>query len=500
MRALARAMAVACVAGAALGCVLGCAVGPGYRRPAVEMPNDWRPPSAIADSVRPFFDSLARSRDSLDRAPRPLLSEAAANLPWFDVFQDPVLQQLVQTAVQGNRDVRVAVATIEEFRADYGIARGALFPRLDLAAQGGRQKTVFGGTQSFKFEAYNVVGNVTWELDFWGRLRRSAQAGRADLLTQDENKRAVVLTLVSDVASAYLQLRQLDLNLEITRRTLASRQETLRLASQRYANGLISELDVRQFEAQVADPAARVADFQRQIAQTENQLSVLVGHRPGAIPRGRSITEVLSAVPIPTGIPALLLERRPDVRASEAELTAATARIGVAEAARFPQFTITGQYGYLSTRPSRLFDSNADVYQINAGFSLPIFTGGQLRNEVRAASARAKQARYRYEQTVLLALQEVENFLVAVRTDRDQVVAQQTQANALRRALHLATERYEEGISNYLDVLDAERSLFTAELSLTQAQLQQLVDIVQLYKALGGGWRLSDREWTAVRP
>jgi multidrug efflux system outer membrane protein len=488
MRALVSAMAVTCAA----VCALGCAVGPGYQRPAVTMPNDWRAPSAIADSVRPFFDSLARSRDSLGRAPRPQLSDAAANLAWFGLFQDPVLQQLVRTALRENRDVRVAVATIEEFRADYGVARGALFPRVDLTAQAGRQKIVFGGTQSLKFEAYDAVGNVTWELDFWGRLRRSAQAGRADLLTQEENSRAVVLTLVSDVASAYLQLRRLDLDVEIARRTLASRQQTLRLASQRYSQGLISELDVRQFEAQVADPAARVADFQRQIVQTENQLSILVGHHPGAIPRGRSITEVLADVTVPTGLPAMLLERRPDVRAAEAELTAATARIGVAQAARLPQFTITGQYGFQNARPSQLFESTSEIYQINAGVSLPIFTGGQLSNEVRAASARAKQARYRYEQTVLLGLQEVENFLVAVRTDRDQVVAQQTQVDALRRALHLATVRYEEGISNYLDVLDAERSLFTAELSLTQAQLQQLVDIVQLYKALGGGWPATD--------
>jgi multidrug efflux system outer membrane protein len=488
MHALATAMAVTCGAGFALG----CAVGPGYRRPTVEMPNEWRPPSATADSVRPFFDSLASTRESLGRTPHVQLSDTTANLAWFGLFQDTVLQQLVGTAVQRNRDVRVAVATIEEYRADYGVARGALFPQLSLAADGGKQKIVFAGLESFTFQSYDLTGNVSWELDFWGSLRRSTQAARADLLAQKENARAVVLTLVGDVASAYLQLRQLDLNLAITRRTLASRQQTLRLASFRYAQGLISELDVRQFEAQVADPAARVADFERQIAQTENQLSVLVGHYPTAIPRGRSITEVLSAIAVPTGLPSMLLDRRPDVRAAKADLAAATARIGVAEAARLPQLTITGQYGSQSDRLSRLFKGTSDIYLINLGVSLPIFTGGQLTNEVRAASARAKQARYRYEQTVLVALQDVENFLVAVRTDRDQVVAQQTQVDALQRALHLATVRYEEGISNYLDVLDAERSLFTAALSLTQAQLQQLVDVVQLYKALGGGWPAAD--------
>ncbi|MBX6332641.1 MAG: efflux transporter outer membrane subunit [Gemmatimonadaceae bacterium] len=442
----------------------------------------------MEDSLRPFFDSLARSRDSAARAPRALLSDTAANLQWFALFQDTVLQKLVETAVRENRDVRVAVATIEEFRAEYGVARGPLFPQLDVTAQAGKEKIIFGGTQPFTFNVFNVAGNVAWELDFWGRLRRSAQAARADLLAQEANERAVVLSLVSDVAVAYLQLRQLDLNLEIARQTLASRQRTLQLATRRYSQGLISELDVRQFEAEVADPAARVADFERQIAQLENQLSVLLGHHPGPIPRGRSLPDVLSTIDIPAGLPSQLLERRPDVRAAEQSLAAATARIGVAQGARFPRFTITGQYGSQSTELSRLLGRNTDTYQLFFGISLPLFTGGQLSNDVRAARARAEQARYRYEQTVLQALQDVEDALAAVRSGRDQVVAQQTQVNALQRALHLATERYEEGVSSYLDVLDAQRSLFTAQLALTQAQLQALVDAVQLYKALGGGW------------
>jgi multidrug efflux system outer membrane protein len=238
----------------------------------------------------------------------------------------------------------------------------------------------------------------------------------------------------------------------------------------------------------VADPAARVADFQRQIAQLENSLSVLLGHAPGTIPRGRPLPDVLSTISIPTGVPSQLLEHRPDVLAAEADLVAATARIGAAQGARLPRFTITGQYGSQSTQFSQLLKNNTDIYQLFFGISLPLFTGGQLSNEVRAARARAEQARYQYEQTFLRALQDVENALAALRADRDQVVAQETQVNALRRALHLATERYQEGISAYLDVLDAERSLFTAELSLTQVQLQESVDAVQLYKALGGGW------------
>lgn len=466
----------------------GCAVGPNYRRPPIDMPSAWRPPSASADSLQTFYDSLARTRVSVIRTSRAQLSDTAANLDWFALFQDTVLETLVRTAVAKNLDIRTAVATVQEFRANYGIARGALFPLVSATAQAGRQKIIFGGTQSITFNSFAVVGNVSWELDFWGRIRRSTEAARADLLAQEENQRAVILTLVSSVAAAYLQLRQLDLALSISEQTLASRQQTFRLASQRYQQGLISELDVRQFESEVATPAVSVADLHRQIAQTENALSVLLGHAPGPIPRGRSLPEVLAAVPIPTSIPSQLLEQRPDVRAAEAVLAAATARIGVAEGARLPAFVITGQYGTQASEASRLFGSNSNIYSAFVGISLPIFTGGQLSNAVRAARARAEQARYQYEQTVLLALRDVNDALAALRADRDRVIAQQTQADALQRGLHLASSRYVGGVSTYLDVLDAQRSLFTAQLALTQDQLQELADVVQLYKALGGGW------------
>jgi multidrug efflux system outer membrane protein len=479
--------------------VAGCAVGPNYRRPPIEMPAQWRPPSANADSLRPFYDSLARSQIAIIRTTSMRLPDTAANLDWFALFQDTVLQNLVRTAVANNLDVRTAVATIQEFRADYGIARGALFPQVSLTAEGGRQRIIFGGTQPFTFNLVAVLGNVSWELDFWGRLRRSTEAARADLLAQEENQRAVVLSLVSAVATSYLQLRQLDLALSISQQTLASRQQTYRLATRRYGQGLISELDVRQFEAEVATPAVSVADLQRQIAQTENQLSVLLGHAPGPVPRGHALPEVLARISIPTSLPSQLLEQRPDVRAAEASLAAATARIGVEEGARLPTFTITGQYGTQSTAFSNLFRDNTQVYTAFLGISVPIFTGGQLSNAVRAARARAEQARYRYEQTVLLALQDVNSALAAVRADRDHVIAQQTQADALQRGLHLANARYVDGISPYLDVLDAERGLFTAQLALTQAQLQELADIVQLYKALGGGWPVSGQSTVPQR-
>ena len=264
--------------------------------------------------------------------------------------------------------------------------------------------------------------------------------------------------------------------------------EKLRLARRRFEQGVISELDVRQFESEVANPAARVADFERQIVQKENQLSVLVGLNPGAIARGRALTEALAPLAIPAGLPASLLERRPDVRQAEQELHAAMARIGVAKGALMPTLTLTGEYGTQSQDFSNLFKGSTEVYQLFGGISFPLFTGGQVGKQVDAARARAEQARYSYEQTVLLALRDVNDALVGVRATRDVSAAQDRQTEALRAAYHLADSRYQNGISNYLDVLDAQRSLFAAELSLAGAQRQQLAAAVQLYKALGGGW------------
>ncbi|HEY6221628.1 MAG TPA: efflux transporter outer membrane subunit, partial [Candidatus Eisenbacteria bacterium] len=364
---------------------------------------------------------------------------------WFDLFQDPELERLVETALQQNRDMRVALASIDEFRAQYGATLGALLPRLDLNGQGGTQKIVIGSLGTSRFDVLRATADLQWEIDFWGRLRRATEAARADLLAREESERAVVLSLVSDVATAYLELRELDLDLEISKRTLASNEETLRLARRRFDQGLISELDVRQFESEVASPAARVADFERQIAQKENQLSVLVGRNPGSIPRGRPLTETLAPLAIPTGLPASLIERRPDVRQAGQELHAAMARIGVAEGALMPTITLTGQYGTQSQDLSNLFKSSTEIYQLFGGISVPIFTGGQVGKQVDVARARAEQARYGYEQTVLLALAEVNDALVGVRASRDVTAAQERQAAALRSAYHLADRRYENG-------------------------------------------------------
>jgi multidrug efflux system outer membrane protein len=493
MGRLIRAVVLVCTAA-------GCAVGPGYRRPDLGTPAEWRRTDPTVDSLRPFYDSLRANRDTLPLNPTApesvavdtsaglFQADTAATLAWFDLLQDPVLRRLVETALKENRDVRVAIATISEFRAQYGVARGAFFPQITLNAQGGRTKEAFGSIGSFTFNELVAAVDLSWELDFWGRIRRSTEAARNDLLAQRENQRAVVLTLVGDVASGYLLLRELDLELEISRRTLDANRETLRLARTRFNQGLISELDVRQFESEVASPAASVAQLEGQITQTENLLSILVGRNPGGIPRGRPLTEVLGGLAIPAFLPSSLLDRRPDVREAEAQLHAATARIGAAKADLFPTFLVTAEYGTFSQNTENLFKSSSEIYQIFGGISMPLFTGGVVGKQVDVARARAEQSRYTYEQTFLTALREVEDAIAGIRASRNQVAAQQTQVDALRRALRLAEMRYQSGASSYLDLLDAQRSLFAAELSLAQVQGQQATAAVTLYQALGGGW------------
>ena len=292
----------------------------------------------------------------------------------------------------------------------------------------------------------------------------------------------------SDVATSYLSLLELDQERSIAERTLTSRQATLALARQRFAQGLTSELDVRQFEAQVAVPAAALAQTERLRAQQEHLLNLLLGEVPTTVARGGSLVEAVSVLSVPDSLPGSLLTRRPDVLQAERAYAAATARIGVAQATRLPTISITGYYGSQVSSVGGLFGSNGEIYQALAGVSLPVFTGGRLVNETRAAQARAEQARTQYEQSVLVAFREASDALVGVRTARDQVVAQQTQAQALRRALQLAELRYKTGIADYLEVLEAQRSLFDAELGLSQAQLRQLVAAVELFRALGGSW------------
>lgn len=450
-----------------LSCVLmSCAMGPDYERPKTDMAESFR----MADV-------------SLD-------APSIANLPWWELLRDEPLQQLMRIALEENKDLQRAVAVVDEFQARALIARSDYLPGMSVSGNApslGR-KTIFlfpGFANPFN---YYLQGTLTWELDLWGRVRRSNEAARADLLSKEENRRAVVLQLVSGVAESYFNLLQFDMQLDIAKRTLQSWEESVRIAQARLKQGMTSRLDTDQFEAERANAAARMAELERQMVQAENQLSVLLGRKPFSIPRGRALTDQVMPPAVPPGLPSELLQRRPDLLQAEQQLAAATARIGAAKAERFPKISLTGLLGVASPQLSQLFTDPASFGVAGVGLAAPLLNGQVLGFQQEAAEAQARQAVAQYEQTVLTAFREVEDSLVAVRTVRVQTDAQQQQVTALQSALKLAELRYKGGLANYLDVLVARRNLFEAELSLTGTRRLHLVSVVQLYKALGGGW------------
>lgn len=463
-----------------------------HYRPTPAVPANTRAGAPAADSMRVFFDSLAdaRAADALASeatTPRTLSVEALADLAWLDVLEDTTLAALERRALSQNRGLALARARIEEYRAAVGGARAGLFPSLDLNGSVSRNQVAFGSLSIPPYTAWRATANVAWELNFLA-LGKGIAAANAEVAAQEASARATALALVSDVASGYLRLLELDQERATAQQTLATRQTTLDLARQRYESGLISELDVRRFEAQVAVPAVRLAQVDEARALQEHALNVLLGEGPGPIARGASLTQAAHAVRVPDSIPVELIERRPDVQAALHQYSAAAARVGVAVAGRLPSLSITGSWGAQADTPGSLTDSNSRVYQILAGISIPIFHGGAISSRQHAARARAEEAQAVYQQVVLTALGEAGDALVGVRTARDQRAAQETQATALRRALELATIRYQSGVANYLEVLDAQRSLFDAQLAESQAQLQELLAAVRLYKALGGSW------------
>ena len=479
----------------ALAVLTSCAQGPSYHaRPAVA-PDVQLGTRRGSDSNRAFFDSLARarSRDSLTLANPPaaervLRYDTLAGVAWLEILHDTTLERLVQIAIAQNRSVQSAVARIREYRAEAASAHTQYLPNIAINGSESTNQVAFGSSL-VGYRAARLTGDMAWELDFWGKFRRGYEAANADAAAQDAAERAVLLSLVSDVATGYLQLLELDQEHAIAERTLASRRATLDLARQRFAQGVISELDVRQFEAQVAAPAVTIAQVERQTALTEHSLSVLLGRPPGAIDRRGSLAAAVSALRVPDTLSASLLARRPDVQQAERAFAAATARIGATMASNLPTISVTGSYGSQGKDPSSLFSPGITVYALSAGFSFPLSAFSRGADETAAARARADQARAAYENAALSALRDASDALVSVRTSRDQMAAQATQADALRHALELAELRYSSGIASYLDVLDAQRNLFSAELGLSQAQLQQLTSAVLLYKALGGTWR-----------
>lgn len=461
-----------------------CAIGPSTKVHPASEPAVTPVPRPVAE--RQFFDSLVRSSTSIAAQPSPPL-DTTAGVGWIEVLRDTTVVNLVRSALTNNRTLQVATGRVREYRALYGVARADLFPQLAANGLVSRSQATFGPT-SFLFSQVRATADMAWELDFWGKLRRQGEAGHFDYVGREEDRQSIVISLVSAVVGSYLDVRSMDENLRIAQQTLASRESTLALARRRFGQGLISELDVRQFEAQVAGPAGNVAQFTRLRAEAENRLNVLLGRAPGPVPRGDSLMTIVRQVSVPDSVPSSLLARRPDVVSAQSDYSAALARVGVAQGARLPRVAITGSYGYSRPDFNDLFKNDAEIYSIQAGISLPLFTGGRLVNQQRAASARADQARARFEQSVLTALQEASDALTDLRLSRDELAAQESQTRALRRALVLALERYNNGVSSYFEVLDAQRGVFAAELGLVQAQRNFLGATVQLYKALGGVW------------
>ncbi len=443
-----------------------CAMGPNYHRATPEEVDAFRMAETPAD-----MPSLA-------------------NLPWWELLHDERLQEMIRIALTENRDLQRAVATVEEFQARALIAKAEWLPDIMMSgsAPAFGRKTIFlfpGFASPFN---YYLQGNLNWELDVWGRIRRTNEAALADLLAREENRRAIVLQLVSGVAEAYFTVLQFDAQLEIAKRTLESWEESVRIAQARLKQGMTSRLDTDQFEAERAHAAARAAELERDMVQAENHLSVLMGRKPFAIARGKPITEQLMPPEVPAGLPSELLQRRPDLLQAEGAVAAATARIGVAKAERFPKISLTGLLGAAHPQLSQLFTDPSSFATAGAGVISPLLNSEILGFQQEAIEAQAKQAQAQYEQTILTAFREVEDALVAVRTARTQTEAQRQQVTALQSALHLAELRYKGGLANYLDVLVARRNLFDAELALTGTRRLHLVSVVQLYKALGGGW------------
>lgn len=453
----------------------GCAVGPDYERPELDVPQTYIQPVTQGESF--------------------------ANTPWWGLFQDESLQELIRIALEQNQDLGIAAARVVEFRAVLGVTRADQFPSVDITATGAQTEgsdNVFpGNVPGFgteKVENYRLSADVFWELDLFGRLRRSTEAARAQLLATEEARRSITISLVASVASTYMLLRDLDAQLEIARRTERTRADSLAIIQARFDKGTVPRLDVNQAEIELAVAQAAVAAAQRAVAQTEHALSLLLGRNPGPIVRGLPLMRQVMPPAIPAGLPSELLQRRPDVLASEAELAAQTARIGIAQAARWPSLSLTGALGFESDDLSTLTDSGSDFWSAGIGILAPIYNAGRNRSRVEIEVARTEQALLAYEQTVQRAFGEVEDALVSVRTYRIEHEARRRQVAAARSAAVLSRARYDGGVSSYLEVLDTERSLFSAELAETQTLRLYINAIIELYKSLGGGWSPENNE------
>ncbi len=456
---------------AACGLLAGCMVGPNYHRPAVNPPPSYRGQIASSPSQPPTA-SLGAEK-------------------WWTVFRDPVLQQLIRTALRQNYDVRIAATRVLQAQAEVGITRANEFP---TAAAGADVFSENNPKLTSAFPAYEENAgeldlSVIWNLDFWGKYRRETEAARDQLLATDWGRQAVIAAVVSSVAADYFQLRELDLALEISQRTLASRQDSLHLTRVLEVHGSASMLDLRQAEELVETAGEQIPDLERQIQQEENAISVLVGENPGPIARGLKLTEEPLPAAVPAGLPSDLLDRRPDIREAEANLMAANANIGVAKAAYFPSISLTGTAGLESYALNKLFTTSAGLWNNAASLTQPVFEAGALRSGMRLVRAQEEQMLLTYKQTIIDAFQQVSDALIAYQKDREFRERQERLTSAAADADRLSKVLYQNGGASYLQVLTSETNYFAAELNLAQAELNERLALVQLYNALGGGWQ-----------
>ena len=464
------------IVGLAAGLLTSCTVGPNYSRPQVKTPENFRAPEPLP----------------------PPQAASLADLKWFEVFKDEKLQALIRTALEQNYDLRDAVTRVEEARANLRITRSNQYPQ--VGASGDIQMTRLSRDGQTPLPAtFLPQQNRNWgeaglnllsfEIDIWGRLRRSTEAARASLLNAEENRKAVVTTLVSDVATDYFNLLELDYELEISRSTLETRRDSLQLVQDRQDGGVATLLDLRQAQQLVSTAAQTVPALQQQIEQTENQVNLLLGNNPGGVIRGLKFTDQKMPPDVPPGMPSSLLERRPDIRAAEEALIAANANIGVAKAAYFPQLSLSGFLGGQSTQLASLFSAPHSAWSFVPQLTQPIFTAGRLKGNVKLAEAERESAVIQYEKTIQTAFTEVSDALIAHQRTHESRLEQETLVTALQDRKRLAYIRYRGGVDTQLNALDADRDLFQAELTLAQIRLSEVLSVVQLYKALGGGWQ-----------
>jgi outer membrane protein, multidrug efflux system len=507
----------------------GCLTGPDYHRPEVDTPQSWRFDASEAEEAREI-----------------------ANAHWWEQFDDPVLNDLVETALQENKDLKMAAARIELYTALYRTTQSGLFPKIGGSASGGRGRGTEKGPQAKvsvnkaqqflgqaqqaqalvdglgalangtgsastlmglasqlspiptpkienPVDSFQTGLNASWEIDLWGKLRRANESARADLLSAEAGRHGVLLMLVTAVAENYVNLRNLDRVLDIAQATVKTRKESYRLFKLRFEKGVISQLELSQVQSQYEQARSTLPAIERAVAQQENALSVLLGHNPGPIARGKTLDELVLPS-VPADLPSNLLANRPDIRQAEQSLISANARIGVARAQYFPSISLTGMFGRASTDIADLFTGPAKAWSYAAPITVPIFTAGAISGRVKAAKAAQQEALVRYQQTIQNAFREVEDSLIGVRSVREELDAQTRTRDAFRTYARLAGRRYESGYSSYIEVLDAERGLFNAELAVAQTRGNLFQSLVYLYKAMGSGWPSALQDVKACSP